>query len=453
MMKKMKVLSFVLFSLMLVLSGCSGGSKAGESTSPSASAATESPSPTAEPTPSEAPVPDLGGRVIKVAAWWDLKPAGNTAGEKARLDKIAEVEKKYNVKFEFVNVPFEEYMNKFTTTVLAGEPFADIVQMEYKSALPAIVKGQLLPISEFTTPENNINTTADQMAKYPAVGGGEYGFDNPTSIGLGMHYNRDIFKKLGLPDLQELYAKGEWNWDKFLELAKQATKDTDNDGKIDVYGYSAWPVDAAKHFTVSNGGVIVDEANKKEALSDAKTIQAVEFINKLWNVDKVVKVKTGNKMDWNESLTFKDGDVAMFTAAEWMLPDVTFNMGVVPLPLGPSGKPEHTYANTAASAKFIPKGVKDAAAIYQAFEETFDIPPTEEYPGQDYLESLYKNQEDIDMVRQHIAGTGVITLDEAYTDYPTYAFVEDVIAKNASVTASAEKYKQQAQAAVDKFGK
>ena len=126
--------------------------------------------------------------------------------------------------------------------------------------------------------------------------------------------------------------------------------------------------------------------------------------------------------------------------------DITFEVGVVPIPSGPQGSPETTYANTAASAKFIPKGVKDPAIVYQIYEETFDIPPTEEYPGQDYLESIYTNQEDIDMIREHIAGTGVITVDEAYTDYPTGAFIEDIIVNNQSVTATAEKYKQQAQA-------
>lgn len=450
-MKKMKVLTILLAGMMLSLSAC-GGKEASPSTSPSENATSPSAStaPAATPTPEE--VPDLGGRVIKVSAWWDLKPAGNTAGEKARLEKIAEVEKKYNVKFEFVNVPFEEYMNKFTTTVLAGEPFADIVQMEYKSALPAILKGQLLPVSEYTTPENNINKEHDLLEKLPAIAGGEYAFDNPVVLGLGMHYNRDVFKKLGLPDLQELYNKGEWNWDKFLEIAKQATKDTDNDGKTDVWGFSGWSLDIVRHLTVSNGGVTVDATNKKEGLSDPKTIEATEFVNKMYNVDKVVKVKTGNKMDWNESNTFKDGDVAMFTAAEWMLPDTKFDFGVVPMPQGPNGNKEATYANTAQSGKFIPKGVKDPKLVYQIFEETFDIPPTEEYAGQDYLESLYKHQEDIDMVRQHIARTGVTTLDDAYPDYPTYAFVEDVLVKNTSVTAAAEKYKQQAQAAIEKLG-
>ncbi|ANY72651.1 ABC transporter substrate-binding protein [Paenibacillus ihbetae] len=453
-MRKMKGLSLLLICLMFVITACSGGGGA------QTEAPKTEPAPAAEQAGSETPKEeepaqpvDLGGRVIKVAAWWDLTPAGNTADEKARLEKIAEVEKKYNVKIEFVNVPFEEYMNKFTTSVLAGEPFADIVQLEYKSALPAIMKGQLLPISEFTTDHNNINNEANLQMKYPAIGGGEYGFDNPISLGLGLHYNRDLFKKHGLPDLQELHAKGEWNWDKFMEIAKQATKDTNNDGKTDVWGFSGWAIDAVKHFTAANGGKIVDDANGKEGLSDPKTLEAAEFINRLYNVEKVVKVKSGNKTNWEETNTFKDGDVAMFPAAEWMLGDVTFEVGIVPIPNGPQGSPEATYANTAASAKFIPKGVKDPAIVYQIYEETFDIQSTEEYPGQDYLEGIYTNQEDIDMIREHIAGTGVITVDEAYTDYPTGAFIEDIIVNNQSVTATAEKYKQQAQAAVDKMGK
>ncbi|CAM3638769.1 MULTISPECIES: ABC transporter substrate-binding protein [Paenibacillus] len=457
-MRKMKGLSLLLICLMFVITACSGGGGAQteapktESAPAAEQAGSETPKEEELAQPASEPV-DLGGRVIKVAAWWDLTPAGNTADEKARLEQIAEVEKKYNVKIEFVNVPFEEYMNKFTTSVLAGEPFADIVQLEYKSALPAIMKGQLLPISEFTTDQNNINNEANLQMKYPAIGGGEYGFDNPISLGLGLHYNRELFKKHGLPDLQELHAKGEWNWDKFMEIAKQATKDTNNDGKTDVWGFSGWAIDAVKHFTAANGGKIVDDANGKEGLSDPKTLEAAEFVNRLYNVEKVVKVKSGNKTNWEETNTFKDGDVAMFPAAEWMLGDVTFEVGIVPNPNGPQGSPEATYANTAASAKFIPKGVEDPAIVYQIYEETFDIQSTEEYPGQDYLEGIYTNQEDIDMIREHIAGTGVITVDEAYTDYPTGAFIEDIIVNNQSVTATAEKYKQQAQAAVDKMGK
>lgn len=453
-MKKMKVLSMMLVCFVLLLSACSGGNNAqtNESGTKEEVVAPKEEVKT-EPEPAEEKVVDLGGRVIKMSAWWDLTPAGTTASDKARLAKIAELEKKYNMKIEFVNVPFDEYMDKFTTTVLAGEPFADIVLLEYKSALPAALKGQLLQLSDFTTPESNINNDHNLVVKSPSLAGAEYAFDNPTTLAVGVHYNRDLFKKLGLPDLQELYSKGEWNWEKFIEVAKLATKDTDNNGKMDMYGFSGWAAQVGRILVAANGAKVADDATSKEGLSDPRTIEAVEFLNRLYNVENVVKIKTGDKTNWEETNTFKDGDVAMFIASEWQMPDLTFDVGIVPIPNGPQGSKEVTYANTAAAARFIPKGVKDPEIVYQIFEEMQDVPQLEEYPGQDYLESLYGHEEDIQMIRDHIYGTGIIVLDEAYPEYPFNSFVEDVIKNNASVTATSEKYKQQAQASIDKLGK
>ncbi|WP_244878955.1 hypothetical protein [Paenibacillus lautus] len=43
-------------------------------------------------------------------------------------------------------------MNKFTTSVLAGEPFADMVQLEYKSALPV---GEAMSLWSMTRSASN----------------------------------------------------------------------------------------------------------------------------------------------------------------------------------------------------------------------------------------------------------------------------------------------------------
>ncbi|OBZ13095.1 MULTISPECIES: ABC transporter substrate-binding protein [Bacillales] len=453
-MRKIKGLSVLALCLMLILTACSGGNNGnkGNNATPKESAATEATAAPEEAAATPEPV-DMGGRVIKVAAWWDLKPAGTTTSEKARLAKIEEVEKKYNVKIEFVNVPFEEYMPKFTATILSGEPFADIVQMEYKAALPAILKGQLLPLSDFTTNASNINGEANLIAKAPPIAGKDYAFDDPGTGGTGLHYNRDLFKKLGLPDLQELYTSGQWNWDKFMEIAKLATKDTDNDGKIDVYGYSGWSHDLFRNLAAANGGFIVNETDGTQGFTDPKTIEAAEFVNRMYNVENVVRVKSGNKTNWEESNTFKDGDVAMFISAAWNLGGLTFDIGVVPMPNGPQGSPEVTFANNAAAAKFIPKGVKDPQLVYQIYEETFDIPNTQEFPSQEWLESLYNHEEDILMTRDHINGTGQILLDDAYPDFPTGKFIEDILVNNQSVTATAEKYKPEAEASIAKLGK
>jgi len=449
-MRKLKGFSFLLLCLVMVLTACGGGK------SPANATPTPTPTPVEETTPTPTPEPeetyDLGGRVIKIAAWWDLTPLGETQSDINRLEKIKAVEEKYNVKIEFVNVPFEEMVANFTNSVLSGEPFADIVQLEYKAALPLIKQGLIQPISEFTDSASNINNEGNLLTKYSPIAGDYYGFDNPTSIGAGMHYNRAIFEQLGLPDPKELYANGEWTWDKFLEIAKLATKDTNNDGKNDVFGFAGWSLDVYKHFAVSNGVRIADEENLVEGLSSAGSIETGEFLNQLYNVDKVVKVSTGDPMDWNESNTFKDGDVAMFTVAEWNLGGLTFDFGIVPIPKGPSQTTDYTYANTAASAKFIGKGVQDAKLVYQIYEETFDIPMLEDYPGQDYLEGMYGFEDDVDMLRNHIAGTGLITLDDAFPEFPTWAFVNDVVVNKVSASAAAETHKGPAEAAVLKLG-
>lgn len=451
-MRRLKVLTLVMFVMVLIVSACSGGGASEPTVKPSESADTPA---VVEPTPTEeaAKTIDLGNRTIRIAAWWDEKPKGETAGEKARLEKMAQLEKDYNFKFEFINVPFEEYMDKFTTTVLAGEPFADVVIMEYKRAIVPVKAGQVLPISEFTTAANDINNEQKLVMKLPSLGGGEYAFNSPGVSIVGLHYNRDLFKRLGLPDLQELYNNGEWTWDKFLDVAKQATRDTDNDGKNDTFGFSGWPADMARHFGAANGITFVDDATMQDMSTDPKMIETLELVNRVVNVENVNKVKTGNKMDWNEINTFKDGDVAMAIQYDWNIGDLTFEVGVVPIPKGPSGDGQHTYASTALNGWFIPKGVEDPQIVYQIFEEMRDVPPTEEYLGQDWLESRYKTEADIAMALEHVNGTGKISVEEGIPDYPFFAIMDDIIVNNQSVTATVEKYKAEAQAALDKVGK
>ncbi|MFB9327936.1 ABC transporter substrate-binding protein [Paenibacillus aurantiacus] len=457
-MKKLKGLSILFIAMMLVTTACSGGSNNGGNNAgtntPANNAGSEGKATNEpvkeEPAKEEPPAAiDLGGRTIKVAAWWDQKPAGNTAGEKARLDKLAELEKQYNFKFEFVNVPFEQYMDKVTTSTLAGEPFADIAIMELKRAIPLVKQGLILPVSEFTSATDDINNEQKLMQKLPAMGGAEYAFGTPGVSIVGTYYNRDLVKKLGLQDPQELYNAGQWTWDKFLELAKAATRDTDNDGKNDTFGYSGWPVDAARHFGVTNNAMFVNE-DLTMGMTDPKFAETLEFVNRLYNVENVVKVKTGNKMDYNETNTFKDGDVLMSINYDWNVGDLTFEVGVVPNPSGPSSDGKHTYANTAQNGWFMLKGVKDAKTIYSIWEQSFDVPPTEEYLGQDWLESRFKNQADIDLALKSVNGTGRLAVEEGIPDFPIYAVLDEIILQNQSVSATIEKHKAAAEAAIQK---
>ena len=457
-MKRMKVLSLLLLAVMLVLAACGGGgsktnNNSGGSTGSDSGAQTENSGSSntgadSGSEPSEEPAPiDLGGRTIRVAAWWDPKPAGNTVDEQARLDKIAELEQKYNFTFEWINIPYEEYLDKLTTSTLAGEPFADIAIIEYRQVLPLIKQGLVLPISEFTSATDDINNEQRLLRKLPAIGGDEYAFAEPGVSVVGVFYNRDLVKRLGVQDPQELFEAGQWNWESFLDLAKQATRDTDNDGVIDTFGYAGWHADAARHFAVTNGVTFVNE-DLTLGMNDPRMVEALEFVNRLYNVENVVKVKTG---DWTEGDTFKDGDVLMSINFDWNMGDLSFEVGVVPNPPGPQSDGKHTYANAAQNGWFMLKGVKDPQIVYSIFEQSFDYPRTAEYLGQDWLESRFKTEKDIQIALNHINGTGRITIEEYIQDFPFYAIMDEIFVQNQSVSATIEKYVQQAEAALEKL--
>jgi multiple sugar transport system substrate-binding protein len=206
----------------------------------------------------------------------------------------------------------------------------------------------------------------------------------------------------------------------------------------------------ARHFAASNGIAFVDPNTLEDTSDDPKMIEALEFVNRIYNVENVIKNKSGDKLAWQELDTFKDGDVAMSIQYDWSVGDLTFEVGVVPVPQGPQGSPQYTYANAALNAWFIPKGVQDPHHVYRIFEEMSDLPPTEEYLGQDWLESRYMTEEDIRIGLEHINGTGMIFVEEGIPDYPFFSMMGEIFNDNQSVTATIEKYKNEAVAALEK---
>ncbi len=51
-------------------------------------------------------------------------------------------------------------------------------------------------------------------------------------------YNKNLLNKNGLEDPYDLWKSGEWNWEKFEELGRELTQDTDDDGNIDQWGFN-----------------------------------------------------------------------------------------------------------------------------------------------------------------------------------------------------------------------
>ncbi|MFC5529408.1 ABC transporter substrate-binding protein [Cohnella yongneupensis] len=379
-MVKMKSLSFtaLIIALLFSLAACGGGnnetsqpSDSGSTSQPTASAATESPSASAS-APAEETY-DLGGREIRLASWGEGPKADTPEGQKI-LERVAEVEKKYNVKITYVNQDWGTYAEKFTTSVMAGEPFADVVYLPANLPLTMIKGGYLTALDDFMNVKEETKLS-DQIIEAGSYGTGKtYGFLTapPLFDNTGLLYNKRMLADAGLPTPEEYIKKGEWNWDTFVEVLKKLTISKSGNGEIDQWGLTGAPHSVGYPLIYSNGGVLYDEATQKAAVDSPEAIEALEFENKLYNEYKVFKRDEGN--DWEDPARyFVEGKVGFYPVQLFEVPPrfldkMADGYGFVPWPMGPKAT-DYVMGQPQMHVNVIPRGVKDPKMVYKIWED------------------------------------------------------------------------------------
>ena len=329
------------------------------------------------------PAFDMGGRTIKIAMFYDMyydsrhtKPEDNPNvvnvdfGQKL-LDNVRRVEDKYNVKIEYVNIGGDALVSSLNTSVVAGTPDYDVYLTQMHFALPLAVNGYFEDISDISKEYSDINNDRNIVTPLNVAGTNNFIAKSGKNVaGTYLVYNSDMLNQLGLEDPNELYKKGEWTWEKFEELCIASNQDTDNNGVTDIYGFGGDLTMILKEFLASNNAILVKE-DGTEGLTDPKTLEVFQFLNKLYNEDKVGRPISG---DWNDNINaWTQSKVVFSPTPMWVLQgagEVNFTYRIAPWPVGPSG--DGTKAGQAFGDYFaIPKGVKDPDKVYQVIEEFF----------------------------------------------------------------------------------
>lgn len=365
------------------------------------------------------PAFDFGKRTIKVGIWWDYFYTSihtdisedpkliNAETAQMRLDNVRRVEKKYNCRIEFVNLGWDGIMSSINTSITAGTPECDIYLTDLQFGIPAVVNGLAQDLKTIA-PENSDLFGEQKVVKPLEALGGTYLFTEqglPTN-GIFLGYNQTMIENLGLEDPQALYNKGEWTWDKFAEYALAGTKDTNNDGTTDVYGFGGISTDLTNGLVMNNGGSIAGA--ETEGLSSKPVTEALEFINRLYNFDQSARPFNGD--DWNDNLlAWSDGKVMFWTAQAWSLKqeadaavaegaELPFQYRVVPYPVGPSGD-GNAYSPVSGNWYIIPVGVKEPSKVLQIFEEFLNWHggDTELRDDPTFFESEFQTIEDVDL--------------------------------------------------------
>lgn len=398
----------VLISAVMVFSLAACGSNGDDTTNPTPTPTQSAGSPTEEAndvdnaestpeaTPTEAlPSYDFGGRVVRIGSYYDMAPnPESSAFQEAFADRIKFVEDNYNCTIEFVNLG-GNYVDQYVTSVLAGDPVVDVGYMLSYRLLPSMIEGGIAyPISEL-----NVFDFSEYKWDQAAIESGVYKGKNyalrvkEARAEYGIFYNKTLFRQLGLTDLNELYQKGEWTWDKLSDYAIAGNQDTDNNGENDIWGFNQRE-NLIWSFMSSNGANAVKKTADGVAL-DLESKEAKEALEGYANFMLNVPHLKGWLGDWQSQIySFRDGQSMMCYEAWWIsygyLKDMADEWGYVPFPSGPSATEYASYGKEADPLMML-NGIDNPEEVAQILNLIYDVYETEE-DWDDSVVAIFESQ-------------------------------------------------------------
>lgn len=311
------------------------------------------------------------------------------------LAYIEQVEREFNVKIEFKQaLTWAGRVDEIMASILAGDPVGDVVQ--FYTADTHLLAEALRPLDGLddsywdglTGYHADKSFYSYQGVPYGVPVGGNYQYGNDLASAQILLWNVDFFAENGLENPVELMLNDEWTWDKFLEICKKATADTDGDGQIDQWGVQGWdPNMLAQIFAFTNGGSFVTiDANGKATFTGntEPVLEALNFVHDLNFVHRVMYPETIGP--WDYANPFYEGRAAFFVQEFQRLrtniPQRQFEQAVVLLPKGPRAE-SYVVPNWANAICGFPVGgkwpVEALAELVAAIYKT-----TNEYNGNDY---------------------------------------------------------------------
>ncbi|MCL2016212.1 MAG: extracellular solute-binding protein [Defluviitaleaceae bacterium] len=456
-MKKFKIIftAAILATAMLFLAACgdddtpaatapAGGGTTETATAPATDAATTDDA-AEEPAAPASPVGhqgihtprDLGGRTIRVSGWFaelitgvftdDPDPATEDNYFLARLlwDNARRVEEQFNVNFVEFNIPYDDTVSVLTTSVMAGDPGADLQLLNGHMIMAAIMGDLIMPLDTLNLPGSD--TFGAQIYSQPMTTtlGHTWSFadNSPASHGMGLGVNLNIINAIGAPNPVELYESGQWTWPAFLDIMRTATQDTTGNQVLDQFGIAGVPGDIAIHLVAANDGRMVDD-DLNYGFDHPNTIEALEFVETIF-VERLWQYDEGTELgDWGHNFNiFREGRGAFWPAVDWQLAaePLAFDWTIVPFPLGPANTSGNTWSAGWEQSWTIPVGVENPEDILMIVEELFAWPGEEPellMEGQlGWYRTIFNTEEDVQRAITSINGTMGTDLGHNISEY------------------------------------
>lgn len=288
------------------------------------------------------------------------------------LDKVREVEKKYNVYIEFVNMTWNGIAENIPLSIMSGVPDADVYYVDTQMAIPAVLNNMAVSLEDMGLEGTDVMKLGGNivMESLRIPGQDKTYLFRPAGVPNGMYmlgYNKDMLQEKNLEDPQALWDRGEWTWDTFRKYCRTLT-----DASQDIYGYSGYWTNFLTGLLFSNDTAFA--GGPVQTLDDPKTLAVLNFISDLYNVDKSARPWDNSNWEINNNL-YAMGKSGFWISTTWLNNEqgganLPFEFGMVPFPVGPSGQKNTNAAlNAEGNYYFIPQYIKNPREVYDVIYE------------------------------------------------------------------------------------
>ncbi len=423
------------------MTGCGNGDGAQTTPTPVPTKSVETPAPTEEPEESKYTVikdangntVNLGGMHIEMRSWYG-GPLGEPTNpyEEARLEWLDWAQETYNFTFvettvgnyDSVSADFTDYANSTDD----GNNYLFVLPTT--SAIIAAIKNNLifdvatLDCLDFTEEKWN-----DGITELFTFGNSTYAmFAADNEPRCGVYFNKRLLADVGITAeyLYDLQEKGEWTFDKCLEIMSKVHRDLDGDGIIDIYGTVNNNSNVYKAALFANGGRFIG----KDA--DGKFTYCLEDENSMAGLNWAHNMLTtytypqpdGAAWDWFKAV-FKNGDAAFcfddayMAGGDWTTMEDDF--GYLCFPKGPQAEDyTNVYQNNLVviPACYSAEKAWNLAFAYNIW--TAPVPGFEDYEGwkPGYLKN-FRDLESVDLTLARMVENGQVDYSAVISNLDT----------------------------------
>jgi multiple sugar transport system substrate-binding protein len=251
---------------------------------------------------------------------------------KANLTLVSNFQKMYpRVKVKIINDPTTAAMDKLQTMIAGGVP-PDVMSIHGAFFIPLASRGALLDLEKYVVADKELDLLDfyPRLLKICRYKDKLYSLPRYASVYV-LFYNKDLFDRNNLS-----YPNENWTWRDYLNAAIKITKDTDNDGRIDIYGcvIDFWGARIYPWLWQNNGDVFNE--NKTECILNSKEcVEAIQFLVDLQYKYRVTPQTLPNEYKNNVEM-FVSGKVGMFISGAWDIQKIrkslNFSWDIAPLP-------------------------------------------------------------------------------------------------------------------------